>query len=63
MLVHLWGEFDLIWRRMTARHYMKADTLQSQFDALQVPTSDEALIFSVEDSPETIIAGILQAVG
>jgi gluconokinase len=63
--VHLQGTFDLIWTRMTARvdHYMKADMLRSQFDVLEAPTTDEALIFGVEDDPETIVVGILQAVG
>jgi carbohydrate kinase (thermoresistant glucokinase family) len=63
--VYLHGSFDLIWARMAVRadHYMKADMLRSQFDALEAPTTDEALIFSVEDDPETMVACIIKALG
>lgn len=61
--VYLQGSFDLIWSRMSTRqnHYMKADMLQSQFDTLEAPLPDEALIFSVTDSPQAIVERIVSA--
>jgi gluconokinase len=60
--VYLRGSFALIWERMTARadHYMKADMLRSQFDTLEAPTADEALIFDVEDAPDVVVDRIVQ---
>jgi gluconokinase len=54
--VYLRGSFALIWERLTGRagHYMKANMLQSQFDALEPPAADEALIFDVEAAPDEI---------
>jgi len=39
-IVYLKGSYELIWSRMTRRknHYMKADMLKSQFDALEEPS-------------------------
>ena len=39
-LVYLDGSFDLIFNRMSNRegHFMKAEMLQSQFDALEIPS-------------------------
>lgn len=62
VFVYLQGDFDLIWERMQMRqnHYMKAEMLQSQFDTLEVPGEQEALILpitrSVEDMVDTIAA-------
>jgi gluconokinase len=55
--IFLRGNFQLIWERMQARqhHYMKAEMLQSQFDALEPPNADEAFIVDVEQDIETII--------
>ena len=41
--IYLQGDFDLIRERMQARenHYMKAEMLQSQFDALEPPPQHE----------------------
>jgi gluconokinase len=60
--VHLQGDFDLIWERMTARpdHYMKANMLQSQFDALEAPADDEALIVSIEVGADQIVERIME---
>ena len=60
--IFLQGDFDLIWGRMSDRagHYMKADMLRSQFEALEVPDSDEAYTVSIESKPETILDNILQ---
>lgn len=58
--VFLQGDFDLIWARMQARdnHYMDADMLQSQFDVLEPPSSDEALILSVARDVDDLVQTI-----
>ncbi len=55
--VYLHGSFDLIWQRMQARknHYMKAEMLQSQFDTLEPPSVDEALIIYIDRDIESIL--------
>lgn len=57
IFVHLHGDFDLIWERMQARpqHYMKASMLQSQFEALEPPTQDEALRLTITADLATIL--------
>jgi gluconokinase len=61
--VHLKGDFDLIWARMTVRpdHYMKANMLQSQFDALEPPAADEALAVSIGQDADQIVERIMEA--
>ncbi len=60
VFVHLQGDFDLIWQRMQARqdHYMKAEMLQSQFDALEAPNEQEAVVVSITMAVADIIAKI-----
>ncbi len=55
--VYLHGSFDLIWQRMQARknHYMKAEMLRSQFDTLEPPSVDEALIIYIDRDIESIL--------
>jgi len=55
--IYLEGDFDLIWRRMQTRdeHYMKADMLQSQFNALEAPLDDEAIVINVKSGLREII--------
>jgi gluconokinase len=62
--IHLDGRFDLIWRRMQARkdHYMKADMLQSQFNALEPPNNQEAYIISIDKPIETIVQDIIKQI-
>ena len=59
--IHLQGNFDLIWQRMTARqnHYMKAEMLHSQFDTLELPTTNEAFTISIEQAADKIVDTIL----
>ena len=61
--VYLQGSQALIWERMQARqaHYMKAEMLQSQFDALEPPSPENTCIVSIENDVETIVASIFQA--
>lgn len=56
--VFLKGDFELIQQRMRKRqHYMKADMLHSQFDALEEPQN--AMIMDIQQSPEKIMEKIL----
>jgi gluconokinase len=59
--VYLHGDFDLIWSRMQMRqsHYMKAEMLHSQFDALEQPGPDEAITVSIDADEKQIVAEIL----
>ncbi len=61
--VHLSGDFDIIWERMSARHdhYMKADMLRSQFETLEPPSSDEAIIIHIEKSVDAIVSLIIKS--
>ncbi len=64
VFVHLKGDFDLIWSRMAGRqtHYMKASMLQSQFDALEAPDTNEALVVDISADVNSIAGVILQTV-
>ncbi len=55
--IFLQGSFDLIWERMHARqnHYMKAEMLQSQFDTLEPPSTDEAFTIEIDQDIESIV--------
>jgi gluconokinase len=59
--VYLKGSFELMRERLAKRkgHYMPLSLLASQFDALQEPA--DAIVVDVEQSPESIIRQILQA--
>ena len=65
VIVYLAGSYELIWERMTRRqdHYMKAEMLQSQFDALEVPAASEALIVNIAQGIDTIVDSIIRHVG
>lgn len=62
MLVYLRGTYELIRQRMTTRkgHFMKADMLRSQFDALEEP--QDAFVVDVEKDVESSVAAIVQAI-
>jgi gluconokinase len=59
--IFLKGSFELIWSRMSARqnHYMKAEMLRSQFETLEEPDGDEALVIGIENDVESIVEMIL----
>jgi gluconokinase len=61
--IFLDGDFDLIWGRMQARqdHYMKAEMLQSQFDALEIPDESEAITVSIDQSVDEVMAQTIAA--
>jgi 6-phosphogluconate dehydrogenase len=57
--IYLRGSFDLIYDRMNRRanHYMGANMLKSQFDALEEP--NDAIIVNIEDHPDQIIKKLM----
>jgi gluconokinase len=59
IFIYLRGDFDLIYRRINERqgHYMKAEMLRSQFEALEEP--DNALVLDIEQPPEELVRQIL----
>ena len=59
-IVYLKGSYELIWSRMTRRknHYMKADMLKSQFDALEEPA--DALTVDISLPVEEIVQVVLK---
>ncbi len=61
-LVHLRGPYDLIRRRLEARpeHFFDAELLDNQFETLEAPDADEALIVDIDASPEEIVQTILR---
>ncbi len=66
IFVHLTGDPALIRQRMAHRvgHYMPATLLDSQLATLEVPATDEhAWMCNVADTPESIVAHIIQRLG
>lgn len=61
-LVYLRGEYDLIRKRMQARagHFFDPDLLDSQFETLEEPSANEALIVDIDATPEDIVRTIRQ---
>jgi gluconokinase len=61
VFIHLDGRFDLIWQRMEARddHFMKAEMLQSQFEALEAPAANEALIIDIDQPVEAVLDDVI----
>jgi gluconokinase len=65
-LVYLHGQRELLAARIAARtdHYMPASLLDSQLATLEPPQADEAVLtFDVAQTPQQIVAGILQVKG
>ena len=56
-VIHLAGSHDLIAGRMAARtgHYMPPSLLDSQFAALELPGSDEALTIDIDQPLDAIV--------
>lgn len=59
-LVHLTGDIETILARVGRRqgHYMKAELVQSQFDALEIPA--DALSINIKLPPEEIVQAVLR---
>jgi gluconokinase len=65
-LVFLKGDRDLIGRRIAARadHFMPPELLDSQFNALEEPASDERpIVVSVAPHPREIVEAIVRKLG
>jgi carbohydrate kinase (thermoresistant glucokinase family) len=65
-LVYLKGDRDLIARRVAARadHFMPPELLDSQFKALEEPTSDERpIVVSIAPHPREIVETIVKKLG
>lgn len=60
IFVYLKGEFDLIFSRMKKRpgHYMKANMLQSQFEAMEEP--EDALVVDIKKNLDSISKEIME---
>jgi len=56
-LVYLRGDYALIRERMEARpdHFFDAEMLDSQFEALEEPAPDEALVVDIDAPPDEIV--------
>ncbi|MBI1336752.1 MAG: AAA family ATPase [Phycisphaera sp.] len=65
LLVYLRAGRDLLTRRLQDRpgHFFKTSLLQSQLDALEEPSPDEALILDAGQPVEVIVDQVIQAVG
>ena len=62
-IVYLKGDYDLIWRRMSARqnHTMQPEMLKSQFETLDEPA--DGLTIDAALPVNEIVDNILQSVG
>lgn len=65
VFIHLRGSMETIIERMAARqgHYMKKEMVQSQFDTLEIPGTDEpdVIEISIEQPLDAVIADTLKA--
>jgi carbohydrate kinase (thermoresistant glucokinase family) len=63
VFVYLKGDFNLIFERMRVRsgHYMKAEMLQSQYDALEEPT--DALVIDISQDLDRMTKEIISWLG
>lgn len=61
VFVYLHGRFTTIYQRMQSRpgHFMAADMLQSQFDALEEPSAQEAIRVDVEQPVDELVTRIV----
>ncbi|MGP4844837.1 gluconokinase [Marinobacter sp. 1Y8] len=62
--VYLDGDFKTIWSRHTQRqdHYFNGRSmLESQFELLEAPTTEEAVVIDIAASPEDVLSRCLAA--
>ncbi|MEM8862967.1 MAG: gluconokinase [Chloroflexota bacterium] len=61
IFVYLKGSYELILSRMQARanHFFKADMLKTQFNALEEPSQNEAIIVDINQSPNEVVEAII----
>lgn len=62
-VVYLRGDYNLIRERMLGRagHYMNPNLLKSQFETLEEPTEEEAVIIDVAETPQKLVSLIRSA--
>ncbi|WP_321815943.1 MULTISPECIES: gluconokinase [unclassified Paraburkholderia] len=60
--VYLNGSFEVLRERLGARtgHFFDPSLLQSQLDTLEAPGADEAIVVSIELTPEQIVDDVLK---
>lgn len=63
--VHLAGDHDTIAARLAQRtgHYMPLSLLKSQFDALEPPLDEGAVVARSDEAPDRIVSDVLAALG
>ena len=63
--VYLRGSRDLIAARLRERsgHFMPPDLLASQFDALEEPSPDEAIVLDAAEAPEVLVEQVVDQLG
>ena len=59
-LVYLRGSYELVRRRLKARtdHFFDTELLESQFETLEEPGPDEALIVDIDAPPDALVRTI-----
>ncbi|MFM2486272.1 gluconokinase [Celerinatantimonas yamalensis] len=66
LFLHLYGNIELVAKRMQERknHFMPRSLLQSQFDALEMPSSDErdVVTIDIDGDFEQVISRCIEAV-
>ena len=62
-VVYLKGSFELFAQRLEKRqhHYMKKNMLQSQFDTLEEPKPEEAIVVDASQTPKAIVQQVLKS--
>ena len=60
--VYLKGSFEVLHERLASRtgHFFDPSLLQSQLDTLEEPTPEEAIVVSIELTPEQIIDEVIK---
>ncbi|CAD6511792.1 Gluconokinase [Paraburkholderia hiiakae] len=60
--VYLKGSFEVLHERLASRtgHFFDPSLLQSQLDTLEAPGADEAIVVSIELTPEQIVDEVMK---
>ncbi|RQH00679.1 gluconokinase [Paraburkholderia dinghuensis] len=60
--VYLKGSFEVLHERLASRtgHFFDPSLLQSQLDTLEEPGTDEAIVVSIELTPEQIVDDVMK---
>jgi|APSaa5957512622_1039677.scaffolds.fasta_scaffold98487_2 gluconokinase len=65
ILIFLSGKYEIIQERIDNRkdHFMTSALLKSQFDSLEIPTTEETIVVSIDDPLEIIVINIMKDLG